>query len=283
MSEILGNDNLTQVSRSKFSGQAIAFSVCEVSPGQFDELHLIKADNDDELSARSLLQAKIFQFSISKFTPEAAVTGLPAISAGQVMAKRAFDVAASVFAIFLLSPAFLIITVILAFQKGPILFAQERIGKGGKMFHCYKFRTMRVGADVMLAKVLAQNPARRAEWMAKRKLAHDPRITTLGNILRLTSLDEIPQLLNILKGDMSVVGPRPIVRKEIRMYQGYYRHYLAVKPGLTGLWQVSGRNSTTYRRRVALDVAYVNNFSLGLDARIIARTVPALFRTDEIS
>ena len=205
------------------------------------------------------------------------------LARGQAIVKRVFDVSASVLAILLLAPVWLVIISILTVQKGPILFVQDRIGKGGQIFRCYKFRTMMVGADAMLAKVLAGDRDKRAEWRARRKLARDPRITALGKVLRLTSLDELPQLLNILKGEMSLVGPRPIVRSEIYKYRGFYKYYLSVRPGLTGFWQVNGRNSTSYHRRVALDVAYVNKFSLALDAKIIALTLPALFRTDEIS
>lgn len=285
MSDSISHDNLIRDSEFGFFGQKGAFSFCEDSLGQMDELHLIEANNDDDdtASGRSLVQAKILHCPISEPGPEAEAAGMQEISRGQAITKRAFDITASFFALLMLSPAWLIITAILAFRKGPILFAQDRIGQGGKMFRCYKFRTMRVGADAILADVLARDASKRAEWQAKRKLVNDPRITLVGKILRLTSLDEIPQLLNILKGDMSVVGPRPIVRKEIVKYQGFYPYYLSVKPGLTGLWQVNGRNSTTYHRRVALDVAYVNNFSLRLDAQIIAQTVPALFRMDEVS
>ena len=253
-------------------------------PGQAEEPHLFdEFNNADRLLQRSIFTASIFDPADTEITLQTPRDGLRELARSQAIVKRAFDISASILAIFLLAPIWLAIISILAFQKGPILFVQDRIGMGGQIFRCYKFRTMIVGAEPMLAQILACDPGKRAEWNAPCKLARDPRITAFGKVLRMTSLDELPQLLNVLKGDMSFVGPRPIVRRELYKYRGFYIYYLSVRPGLTGLWQVNGRNSTTYHRRVALDVAYVNKFSLALDAKIIALTLPALFRTDEIS
>lgn len=253
-------------------------------PGQAEEPHLFdEFNNADRLLQRSIFTASIFDPADTGITLQTPRDGLRELARSQAIVKRAFDISASILAIFLLAPIWLAIISILAFQKGPILFVQDRIGMGGRIFRCYKFRTMIVGAEPMLAQILACDPGKRAEWNAHCKLARDPRITAFGKVLRMTSLDELPQLLNVLKGDMSFVGPRPIVRRELYKYRGFYIYYLSVRPGLTGLWQVNGRNSTTYHRRVALDVAYVNKFSLALDAKIIALTLPALFRTDEIS
>ena len=253
-------------------------------PGQAEEPHLFdEFNNADRLLQRSIFTASIFDPADTEITLQTPRDGLRELARSQAIVKRAFDISASILAIFLLAPIWLAIISILAFQKGPILFVQDRIGMGGQIFRCYKFRTMIVGAEPMLAQILACDPGKRAEWNAHCKLARDPRITAFGKVLRMTSLDELPQLLNVLKGDMSFVGPRPIVRRELYKYRGFYIYYLSVRPGLTGLWQVNGRNSTTYHRRVALDVAYVNKFSLALDAKIIALTLPALFRTDEIS
>lgn len=193
--------------------------------------------------------------------------------------KRACDILVSLALIVMLSPLMLAIGCLLLAQGGPVVFRQMRIGRNGDLFNCYKFRTMRSDADAMLRKLLAENPRIRLEWRRRQKLTDDPRVTRFGRFMRKTSLDEIPQLVNVLKGEMSLVGPRPIVPTEATRYRGFLGHYLAVRPGLTGLWQVSGRNDTTYPRRVALDVAYVRNASLRLDLAILLRTVPALLKT----
>jgi len=159
---------------------------------------------------------------------------------------------------------------------GPVLFAHERVGLGGRHFACLKFRTMRCDGEAVLARHLAARPEARAEWEATRKLRYDPRVTGLGAFMRKTSLDELPQLFNVLRGEMSIVGPRPIVAAESGMYRRYFSEYCAVRPGITGLWQISGRNDTSYRRRVACDVAYVRAKSTGTDLRIMAMTVPVI-------
>ena len=159
-------------------------------------------------------------------------------------------------------------------SKGPILFRHQRIGRGGRHFMVYKFRTMAANAEELLAKHLAENPDARLEWDETQKLKDDPRITRVGRFLRKTSLDELPQLINVLKGDMSLVGPRPIVGEEIARYGEEYELYTRVRPGITGLWQVSGRNDLPYADRVWLDRHYVCNWSVWLDILIIARTVP---------
>jgi len=155
----------------------------------------------------------------------------------------------------------------------PVFFAHYRVGCNGKLFRCLKFRTMYRNSEQMLADLLRGDPNARAEWERDQKLAHDPRITPVGNFLRRTSLDELPQLINVLRGEMSLVGPRPITVAELKRYGGVRWHYLCVRPGMTGLWQVSGRNSTTYEERVALDHRYVEHRSLWLDLRILFKTV----------
>ena len=159
---------------------------------------------------------------------------------------------------------------------GPILFAHRRIGLNGRTFYCLKFRSMAVDAQERLATLLANDPEAREEWERDHKLRNDPRITPLGAFLRRTSLDELPQLLNVLCGDMSLVGPRPIVEAEVSKYGHRFSEYCAVKPGITGLWQVSGRNDTTYRTRVALDCVYARRRNFRLDAYILACTLPAV-------
>lgn len=174
----------------------------------------------------------------------------------------------------------LLAVVVKATSPGPIFFRQERIGAGGQPFYCLKFRTMVVDAERQLEAYLASNPVARQEWEAERKLKYDPRITSFGVFLRKTSFDELPQLLNIVRGEMSLVGPRPVVLEEIPKYGEYIQYYYAVSPGLTGLWQVSGRNDINYRQRVMLDTFYVRNWSLWLDFMILLRTIPAVLKKD---
>jgi lipopolysaccharide/colanic/teichoic acid biosynthesis glycosyltransferase len=161
-------------------------------------------------------------------------------------------------------------------DPGPVLFRHRRVGHKGRNFSCYKFRSMYVGAESRLKQILAGDPELRCLWERDHKLPNDPRITRLGKILRLTSLDELPQLFNVLRGDMSLVGPRPIVRAEVIRYGQYINHYYALRPGITGLWQVAGRSSVTYRRRVAADVKYARARTLAMDLRILAATIPAV-------
>jgi exopolysaccharide production protein ExoY len=191
--------------------------------------------------------------------------------------KRSLDIAGSVAALVFFAPLmFFIALLVWAFDGGPALFSQERIGFGGRRFRILKFRTMKANAKDCLAEVLASDSMSNAEWLTRQKLLRDPRITRLGRFLRLSSLDELPQLINVIRGDMSLVGPRPIVEGEHLRYGRYFHQYCAVRPGITGLWQVSGRNNTTYRRRVAIDVAYSRRCCLAQDLWILLRTVPSL-------
>jgi len=159
---------------------------------------------------------------------------------------------------------------------GPVLFRHRRVGRDGKTFYCLKFRTMAVDAEARLADLLANDPVARTEWAADFKLRNDPRVTRIGRFLRRSSLDELPQLFNLMRGEMSLVGPRPIVEAEIARYGWRFRHYCAVKPGITGLWQVSGRNDVSYRTRVALDCIYAKRKSPWLDLWVLAVTLPAV-------
>ena len=172
------------------------------------------------------------------------------------------------------SPVLLAIT-LLVWQAGgaPVFFGHYRVGRDGRLFRCLKFRTMRVDAEQALARLLATDAAARAEWLRDQKLANDPRITPIGRILRKTSLDELPQLINVARGDMCFVGPRPVTPAELMRYGAVRWHYVSVTPGITGLWQVSGRNRTTYEQRVALDKHYVETRNLWGDIVILARTV----------
>ena len=188
--------------------------------------------------------------------------------------KRCGDILFSLLVLVLGSPLFLLLAVLVKLSsRGSVFYSQRRIGRGYKGFGCLKFRTMRKDADRLLAAVLASDPALKAEFERDHKLRNDPRITPIGKLLRRSSLDELPQFINVLKGQMSVVGPRPIVWEELRRYGAAMDEVLAVRPGLTGLWQVSGRNNLSYSKRVRLDLRYVRQRSIWLDLRIILRTI----------
>jgi lipopolysaccharide/colanic/teichoic acid biosynthesis glycosyltransferase len=187
------------------------------------------------------------------------------------------DVVAALIALVFFLPLMLVIALLIyASDPGPVLFAHRRVGKGGRHFRCLKFRSMAVDAEARLAELLANDPAARAEWSRDHKLKRDPRITTVGSFLRKSSLDELPQLFNVLRGEMGLVGPRPIVDAEVDRYGRYFSHYCSVRPGITGLWQISGRNDVSYRRRVAFDVAYSRSRSALMDAKILALTIPSV-------
>ncbi len=190
---------------------------------------------------------------------------------------RVLEVIIALAAVIVLAPVLLLIALVVWAQDGgsPI-FVHQRLGFGGVLFPCLKFRSMVVDSQARLADLLASNPEAAAEWARDQKLRNDPRITKLGQWLRKTSLDELPQLFNVLAGQMSLVGPRPIVESEVWRYGRYFQHYCSVRPGITGLWQVSGRNDLSYRRRVVLDTVYARTRSLAVDLAIMLRTVPAM-------
>jgi exopolysaccharide production protein ExoY len=191
--------------------------------------------------------------------------------------KRVSDIALASIAAIALLPLLLGIALLLKVtSRGPVLYGHERVGLGGRRFRCMKFRTMVVDGDRVLEEHFRQFPAERDVWLAERKLRDDPRVTPLGAILRKLSIDELPQLYNIILGQMSIVGPRPVVADELKIYGGSAAHYLRTRPGLTGLWQISGRNDTSYQRRVLLDRLYVLRWSLMLDLRIVVLTIPAV-------
>ncbi|MBX9739654.1 MAG: sugar transferase [Beijerinckiaceae bacterium] len=194
-------------------------------------------------------------------------------------AKRAFDLVASVAAAIVVAPLLIMLSLlILVTNGGPVTIRHQRVGKGGRKFGCFKFRTMVTNGDEVLKRHLAENPAAMEEWTRNRKLVVDPRVTRLGRILRKTSLDELPQLFNIIAGDMSFVGPRPIVEDEIVRYGNAFAEYSRARPGLTGRWQISGRNDTGYDERVKLDREYVTNWSFSRDIVILVLTIPAVIK-----
>ncbi|WP_137178478.1 sugar transferase [Roseomonas sp. AR75] len=191
--------------------------------------------------------------------------------------KRALDIAGAGALLLLALPAFLVIAALVRRDGGSAFYAHQRVGRGGTTFGCLKFRSMVVDADRRLAALLESDPAAREEWDATRKLKNDPRVTAVGRFLRATSLDELPQLINVLKGEMSLVGPRPVLASELAAFYGAAaQHYLSVRPGITGPWQISGRNDTSYAQRVALDVAYATRPSLLTDIKILLRTPVAV-------
>ena len=194
------------------------------------------------------------------------------------LTKRIFDTLTAILLLVLFSPLLLVIGLLIRQDGGPALFAHPRVGKRGRTFNCYKFRTMVVNAEEKLEKMLQENPSLRHQWEQEFKLKVDPRISPLGRFLRKSSLDELPQLLNVIRGEMSLVGPRPVVSQELSRYGDEVGYYLMVRPGMTGLWQVSGRNDLDYDTRVYLDTWYVKNWSLWHDQIILFKTVTVVLQ-----
>ena len=192
--------------------------------------------------------------------------------------KRGGDIFFSLMVLSAGAPVFLLLAFLVKVtSRGPVFYVQQRVGRDYRSFGCIKFRTMRRDADRILSKVLAESPDLDEEFRNDFKLKNDPRITKLGKFLRRSSLDELPQFINVLKGEMSVVGPRPIVRAELPRYSYFMDEVLAVRPGLTGLWQVSGRNNLSYMQRIGLDVRYAGRRGFLMDLKIIARTIGVIF------
>jgi undecaprenyl-phosphate galactose phosphotransferase len=194
------------------------------------------------------------------------------------LGKVLFDLAVASLILFVVSPLLLVIALLVRLDGGPAFYAHRRVGSGGQHFNCLKFRTMVVDAEQRLQKLLARDPALNSQWREQQKLDNDPRITRLGRFLRQTSLDELPQLINVAKLEMSLVGPRPIVDSEKAHYGEHLKQYYATRPGLTGLWQVSGRSDTSYNQRVRLDVWYVNNWTFWHDIVVLLKTIPAVLK-----
>jgi Undecaprenyl-phosphate galactose phosphotransferase WbaP len=194
--------------------------------------------------------------------------------------KRVTDIAIAGTALFLTLPIFLAVAVGVRGDGGPAFFSQPRVGRNGQLFNCYKFRSMRADADAILARHLAENPDAAEEWSHFQKLKNDIRITRFGQFIRRTSLDELPQLLNVLKGDMSLVGPRPCMPGQESLYAEDFSFYEAVRPGISGPWQVSGRSQLTFKERVALEAWYARNWSLWLDIVIMLKTVPTILKKE---
>lgn len=190
--------------------------------------------------------------------------------------KRIFDIICSSVALIILSPVFLILAAaIKTTDKGPVFFAHRRVGKDGKPLNIYKFRSMVTNAEDLIKQF---TPEQKAEYERNFKLENDPRVTKVGKFMRRTSLDELPQLFNILKGDISIVGPRPVMEVETEIYGNYRDMLLSVKPGLTGFWAANGRSCTTYTRRRAMEIYYIKNRSVCFDLKIILKTITSVFK-----
>ena len=199
------------------------------------------------------------------------------------LVKRTFDLVTACLGLFILSPIFLLISAVIMLDGGSPIFSSPRIGRNGQIFYCLKFRTMVKNAERVLADMLERDPAAREQWNKDFKLENDPRITRIGRFLRETSLDELPQLLNVVRGEMSLVGPRPLLLDEREIYGDDFEVYALVAPGITGLWQVSGRNAISYKRRVELNNWYVRNWSLWHDIAILLKTVGVILKREGVS
>jgi lipopolysaccharide/colanic/teichoic acid biosynthesis glycosyltransferase len=200
------------------------------------------------------------------------VQGASRFTVARQFVKRCFDVVVGLLLILALSPVLMALALAVKRDGGPAVFGHVRVGRNGRKFRCLKFRSMVVNAEQVLKQLLETDPEARAEWEREFKLKNDVRVTRIGRFLRRTSLDELPQLWNVVRGDMSLVGPRPVIDQELERYGADVDYYLMAKPGMTGLWQVSGRSNTDYATRVSLDVAYVKDWSLSRDITILFKT-----------
>jgi Undecaprenyl-phosphate galactose phosphotransferase WbaP len=233
--------------------------------------HLVNT-TEIRLQAEATVDGSIESEAVGESAHTAPVAQPFAPTRSAATGKRIVDVLGAIVLGLVFAPLILTILFLMRKSGGTVIYRHRRVGRGGQMFSCLKFRTMVPNADQVLRDLLEKDSDLRAEWIRDHKLRHDPRVTRLGRFLRRTSLDELPQLLNVLRGEMSLVGPRPVVREELLRYGRAVGTYLAAKPGITGLWQVTGRNDTDYRRRVVLDTYYVRNQNLLLDLYILAKT-----------
>jgi Undecaprenyl-phosphate galactose phosphotransferase WbaP len=220
--------------------------------------------SDSQLIARKSLRAMLKRGIVPFFVD----------SLHSATAKRIFDIVFSLTVLIVFSPMYLLLVLLIALSsRGPVFYVQERVGRNYRRFECIKFRTMVKNADEVLMEIMETSPRLRQEFQDNFKLRKDPRITWVGRFLRTTSLDEFPQFWNVLKGDMSVVGPRPLVVEELPRYGKYIDRILTIRPGITGLWQVSGRNDIPYPRRVQIDVYYASCRNLWMDFWIMTKTI----------
>jgi Undecaprenyl-phosphate galactose phosphotransferase WbaP len=238
--------------------------------------HLVSATEirvQDETAVETGLEAEAAELYSARTIFERSPVTVTTPTGVAAVPKRLLDVIGAVILGLVFSPLMLMIVLLMRKGDSSAIYRHRRVGRGGQMFSCLKFRTMVPNADQVLHDLIARDPELKAEWIRDHKLRHDPRVTRLGRFLRRTSLDELPQLMNVLRGEMSLVGPRPVIREELLRYGRSVGTYLAAKPGITGLWQVTGRNDTDYRRRVVLDAYYVRNQNLLLDLYVLIKTI----------
>lgn len=271
-------ENLPQLLRELHISQVII-----TLPWQYHRKTMRLVLEAEEAGARARVVPDLFQLSLGRIDVET-INGIPLISIKQtaltgwnLVLKRIFDLAFTIPFLLLTAPLWLLIAIAIKLDSsGPVFFKQERAGKNGKSFQVYKFRSMVVGAEAEQQKLIAQNEASGPLF----KIRDDPRRTRVGRFIRQTSLDELPQFINVLRGEMSVVGPRPALFSEVAQYQEWQRKRLDIQPGITGLWQVSGRSDLTFDEMVMLDIYYGENWSLMSDIRIILRTIPQVLFGD---
>jgi exopolysaccharide production protein ExoY len=250
-----------------------------ITPKSCFEAGMARFASSDTLS--SIVAAAASEAARDASDAARAPKGASAAPIGMPM-KRIVDVVLATLTLAFMAPVlFLIFVLIKTSSPGPVLYRHRRIGFNGRHFDCLKFRTMVTDGPERLRQLLEADPAAAAEWSATRKLRYDPRITPIGSILRNAHLEELPQLFNVLRGDMSLVGPHPIMDEELERYGGSVGSYLSCKPGMTGLWQVSGRGTRVYDKRVACDVFYARNWSLKLDSKILALALPGLLVSED--
>jgi exopolysaccharide production protein ExoY len=242
---------------------------------------MYRAASDDALSMEDAAAAGLAAAQQSAQTEAHAPLLVPMHNPLALAAKRAIDLlGVAVFIVGFLPLYVLVAVLVRRSSPGPAHYWQDRVGQGGRHFHFYKFRSMVVNGDEVLTSFLDSDPSAKSQWEEFQKLDDDPRITRFGRFIRRTSIDELPQLWNVLKGEMSLVGPRPCMPSQEKYYGRYWKTYCAMKPGLTGLWQVSGRNKLTYDQRVKLDVYYAREWSLWLDLKILFKTVRVVITGD---
>lgn len=228
---------------------------------------------DSQLISGKVIRA-IARRGFQPVLPRYRYRGFPLQRLDGEFSKRLFDILFSLSVLILFAPVYLLLALLIALSSpGPVFYVQERVGRNHKLFNCLKFRTMVENADEMLVELMETSPHIRQEFQDNFKLKQDPRITWIGKFLRVTSLDEFPQFWNVLKGDMSVVGPRPLVEEELPRYGRHINKVLTIRPGITGLWQVSGRNDIPYPRRVQIDLYYVSAKNFWMDLWIVVKTI----------
>jgi len=241
---------------------------------------------DDQYSGAPISLGETYRFDTAVAVQGVGYTHVhalrtPTASFRYAIVKRTVDIVACFLLLPVLAPLFLLIILLIKMDSpGPAIFSHRRILKNGGFFSMWKFRTMCVDSAEVLEDYLAKHPKAKEEWARTHKLRHDPRVTTLGRVLRRFSLDELPQIWNVFLGEMTLVGPRPIVAAEVEKYGECFSCYCRVKPGVTGLWQVSGRSELSYPERVALDCKYVRDWSLWMDTKILVKTISCVVNSD---